>query len=376
MHGITTNVLTTGTRPIAAVATAVIGLVATAGAASGAATTALDAAFPIGTRTLVTNIRAAIAAAGTTGTLKAALEAIADQASPIVVVSRAAVIADAEDQEEAVLAAVQGLLAAETETGFKPRVLGAPGLDSQAVTTELVTVAKRLRGMVYARCIAAEIADIEDYVENFGDRELMLLWPNFSGGFLGDAVARALGLRAAIDEQQGWNKTLSNVVVAGVTGLSRPVYFDIQDPSTDAAAVNAQNVVALVRSSGFRFWGNRTLSDEPLFAFESTVRTSQVLQDTIAEGLRWAIDKPLTRGLITDVLETINADFRRLKAEGKIIDGKAWFDPALNEQAQLAAGKLVIDYDFTPTAPLEDLTLNQRLTDKYYADFATGLGVG
>ena len=373
MHGITTNILTTGTRPIAKVATAVIGLVATAGAAVGAPTTELDAAFPLGTVTLITDVRAAAAKAGTTGTLKAALEAIADQASPIVVVSRVAVIVDAEDQADAVLAGVQTLLTSEVVTGFKPRVLGAPGLDSQAVTAELVTVAKKLRGMVYARCNAAALADIADYAENFGDRELMLIWPEFTGGFAGDAVARALGLRAAIDEQQGWNKTLSNVTVGGVTGITVPVYFDIQDPSTDAAVINDLNVTALVRSSGFRFWGNRTLSDDPLWAFESTVRTSQVLQDTIASGLTWAIDKPLTRGLITDILETINADFRQLAAEGKIVGGRAWFDPALNEQAQLAAGKLVIDYDFTPTAPLEDLTLNQRLTDRYYADFATGL---
>ena len=373
MHGITTNILTTGTRPIAKVATAVIGLVATAGAAVGAPTTELDAAFPLGTVTLITDVRAAAAKAGTTGTLKAALEAIADQASPIVVVSRVAVIVDAEDQADAVLAGVQTLLTSEVVTGFKPRVLGAPGLDSQAVTAELVTVAKKLRGMVYAHCNAAALADIADYAENFGDRELMLIWPEFTGGFAGDAVARALGLRAAIDEQQGWNKTLSNVTVGGVTGITVPVYFDIQDPSTDAAVINDLNVTALVRSSGFRFWGNRTLSDDPLWAFESTVRTSQVLQDTIASGLTWAIDKPLTRGLITDILETINADFRQLAAEGKIVGGRAWFDPALNEQAQLAAGKLVIDYDFTPTAPLEDLTLNQRLTDRYYADFATGL---
>ena len=373
MHGITTNILTTGTRPIAKVATAVIGLVATAGAAVGAPTTELDAAFPLGTVTLITDVRAAAAKAGTTGTLKAALEAIADQASPIVVVSRVAVIVDAEDQADAVLAGVQTLLTSEVVTGFKPRVLGAPGLDSQAVTAELVTVAKKLRGMVYARCNAAALADIADYAENFGDRELMLIWPEFTGGFAGDAVARALGLRSAIDEQQGWNKTLSNVTVGGVTGITVPVYFDIQDPSTDAAVINDLNVTALVRSSGFRFWGNRTLSDDPLWAFESTVRTSQVLQDTIASGLTWAIDKPLTRGLITDILETINADFRQLAAEGKIVGGRAWFDPALNEQAQLAAGKLVIDYDFTPTAPLEDLTLNQRLTDRYYADFATGL---
>jgi phage tail sheath protein FI len=31
---------------------------------------------------------------------------------------------------------------------------------------------------------------------------------------------------------------------------------------------------------------------------------------------------------------------------------------------------LVLHYDFTPTAPLEGLTSNQILTDKYYVDFS------
>ena len=35
-----------------------------------------------------------------------------------------------------------------------------------------------------------------------------------------------------------------------------------------------------------------------------------------------------------------------------------------------SAGKLVIDYEYTAVAPLESLTMNQRITDRYYASFA------
>ncbi len=137
--------------------------------------------------------------------------------------------------------------------------------------------------------------------------------------------------------------------------------------------LNDGQVTTIIRMNGYRFWGNRTCSDLPEFAFESAVRTAQVLQDTIAEGLAWAVDKPMTRGLIKDIIETINAEFRSLKAQGRIIDGKAWFDPALNSQTDLASGKLTIDYDFTPAAPAENIILNQRITDRYYAGFADQL---
>lgn len=377
-HGITTNVLTIGTRPIAPIATAIIGLLATATATAGAATTALNAAFPLDTPVLVTDIRAAIGMAGTGGTLKPALEAIADQASPVVIVVRVAVGVDETAQNTAVIGdTVDGvytgskaLLAAEVQTGFRPRIIGAPGLDTQAVTTALVTVAQKLRAMVYARAIGDDIAEAVLYRGNFSARELMLIWPDFTGGFVGDAVARALGLRAAIDASQGWNKTLSNVPVGGVTGLAKDIHFDIQDTSTDAGVLNDGQVTTLVRSNGFRFWGNRTCSDEPLFAFESATRTSQILQDEIAEGIRWAIDKPMTAGLIRDVIDTINARFRSLKAAGLIIGANAWFDTALNSQSDLASGKVTIDYDFTPAAPAENLVLNQRITDRYYGALA------
>ena len=379
MHGIKTNVLTEGTRTIAAVASGVIGLVCTATAAAGAATDALNAAFPLDTPVLVTDVRKAIGQAGSGGTLLPSLEAIYDQCSPIVIVVRVAV--DAEDQDAAVIGSagdysgIYALLAAESVTGYRPRVIGAPALDTQAVTTALATVAGKLRAMVYAAAQGDTVAEAVTYRENFAARELMLLWPNWSNEFAGDAVARALGLRARIDEETGWHKTISNVAVGGVTGVSQHLFFDIQDPTTDGAALNDAQITTLVRSpsGGFIYWGNRTTSDEPLFAFESAVRTSQILQDEIAAGLIWASDKPLTAFLVKDVLETINARIRSLVVQQRLIGGRAWFDPALNSQVDLAAGELVIDYEFTPAAPLEGLELNQRITDKYYADLSAQL---
>ena len=178
------------------------------------------------------------------------------------------------------------------------------------------------------------------------------------------ATARAVGLRAKIDQEQGWDKKLSNVAVAGVTGISRDVHWDLQDPTTDAGYLNAGDVTTLVNANGFRFWGSRTCSDEPLFAFESATRTAQILADTIAEAMMWAVDKPLHPSLVKDIIESINAKFRSLKSQGYILGGSAWFDPNANDAATLSQGKLAIDYDYTPVPPLEDLTFKQRITDR------------
>ena len=37
---------------------------------------------------------------------------------------------------------------------------------------------------------------------------------------------------------------------------------------------------------------------------------------------------------------------------------------------------MTLDYDYTPVPPLEDLSFRQRITDRYFADFALRVGTG
>ena len=141
------------------------------------------------------------------------------------------------------------------------------------------------------------------------------------------------------------------MAVNSVTGITRDVFWDLQDPATDAGYLNAADVTTLINKSGFRFWGSRTCTEDPLFAFESYTRTAQVLADTIAEAHLWAVDKPMHPSLVRDIIEGINAKFRELTRKGYILGGEAWFDPELNSKEVLKSGKLYIDYDYTPVPP-------------------------
>ena len=163
---------------------------------------------------------------------------------------------------------------------------------------------------------------------------------------------------------------LSGFGVNGVTGVSASVSWDLQEQATDANLLNQAGVTTLIRNDGFKFWGNRTCSDDPLFVFENYTRTAQVLADTMAEAHAWAMDKPITPTLIRDIVSGINAKFRELKTNGYIVDGSCWYDPESNDATTLKAGKLYIDYDYTPVPPLENLTLRQRITDTYLADLS------
>ncbi|EOW6409669.1 phage tail sheath protein [Cronobacter sakazakii] len=387
-HGVQVVEVNDGTRVISTVSTAIIGMVCTASDADAAT-------FPLNVPVLITNVQSAIAKAGKKGTLAAALHAIADQAKPVTVVVRVA--EGTGDSEEALtqtvsniiggtdengqLTGMKALLTAEAVTGVKPRILGVPGFDTLEVAVALASVCQKLRAFGYVSAWGCKtISDVIAYRKNFGQRELLLIWPDFiawntstSASDTAFATARALGLRARIDQETGWHKTLSNVAVNGVTGISASVFWDLQEPGTDADLLNQAGVTTLIRKDGFRFWGNRCCSDDPLFLFENYTRTAQVLADTIAEAHMWAMDKPVTPTLIRDIVDGINAKFRELKTAGYIVDAQCWVDESANDKETLKAGKLLIDYDYTPVPPLENLTLRQRITDKYLANLVSSV---
>ncbi len=300
--------------------------------------------FPLNKPVLITNVQSAIAKAGKKGTLAASLQAIADQSKPVTVVVR--VEDGTGDDEETKLAqtvsniigttdengqytGLKALLAAESVTGVKPRILGVPGLDTKEVAVALASVCQKLRAFGYISAWGCKtISEVKAYRQNFSQRELMVIWPDFlawdtvtSTTATAYATARALGLRAKIDQEQGWHKTLSNVGVNGVTGISASVFWDLQESGTDADLLNESGVTTLIR----------------------------------------------------DIVDGINAKFRELKTNGYIVDATCWFSEESNDAETLKAGKLYIDYDYTPVPPLENLTLRQRITDKYLANLVTSV---
>ncbi|ABE58734.1 phage tail sheath protein [Chromohalobacter israelensis] len=380
-HGVRVSEVNDGTRTIRTVSTAVIGVVCTAEDAD-------DKTFPLDRPALVTNVDTAIGKAGTQGTLKDTLTTIGQQSKPVIVVVRVAEGIDDEETTANVIGTttetgqrtgLQALLTAKQKLGVTPRIIGVPALDTQPVATALVPVLQQLRAFGYVYAQGCEtITDVTAYRDEFGARELMVIWPQFEAFDTDDAatvtvspVPVALGLRAKLDQEVGWHKTLSNVVVNGVTGIDRDVFWDLQSPNTDAGILNTADVTTLINQGGYRFWGSRTCAGpESLFPFENYTRTAQILADTVAEAHLWAVDKPLHASLARDIIEGVNAKFRELKNLGLIVDGSAWLNEDLTTETSLKAGKLRIDYDYTPVPPLEDLGFQQRITDSYLADFA------
>lgn len=374
---------------IKTIETSVIGLIATAPKAD-------STKYPLNKPLKIEDLKTAATELGDTGTAAAAIKTLADQSQPLIILVLVAEKAVASEQAVEVIGSNKNGVAkglecfksAKSVLGLMPRILIAPALDFQKVAVEMVATAKFLRAFCYLTsrktanaggvgdALASSKEDAATYAAQFSAREAMVLFPNFKFYDVYkdttttiDAVSVAAGLRASLDNTIGWHKTLSNVVVKGVNGITVPLSWDLQNSETDANWLNERKVTALINNQGFRFWGSRTVSDDANFIFENYTRGAQVLADTMAQGHFWAVDKPLTPVLVKDIVSGINQKLKSFVAAGYLLGAVAWVDEQANTKDSLKTGTFNINYKYTPVPPLEKLNLQQEITDAYIVDF-------
>jgi len=170
---------------------------------------------------------------------------------------------------------------------------------------------------------------------------------------------------ARIDAEVGWWASPSNRELRGISGTSRFVSFGLGEADSEANTLNASQVATIIRSTGWRLWGNRTCSADPAWQFLSTVRTADRINEAILRSHLWAVDRNITATYVSDVVESVNAFLRDLVAQGAILGGRCWADPDLNSSANIRDGRLYLDFDFTPASPAERITFRSRLVDDY-----------
>lgn len=376
-HGITANEYTDGVRSISDISTAIIGMVCTAEDADAKV-------FPLNTPIFATSAYDLLAKAGTKGTLAKSLDAIVDQADAQVVIVRVAESKNAEEQKANVIGTAEGgnytglkaLRRAKAVTGYTPKILGVPELDSQDVLTELVGVAQATRAFAYGSAGGnPDITEVGNYRKNFGQRELMLIDNEFMAfdpttkkTETAATIARILGARAKLDKNVGWHKSISNTEINGVSGLKFARSFDLLDKNCDANTLNNKDVTTLIREDGFRVWGNRTCTNDSMMAFEVATRTTQIIQETIASAFMWALDKPMHPSLMEDIIMAINAKLAQYANKGYILGARVFIDKTLNNSETVQAGQFTISYEFTWVPPLENMVFNQHVTDTFFVN--------
>lgn len=256
-----------------------------------------------------------------------------------------------------------------------PLATAVIGDAANPIVAELLGPADRLRSIIVADGPNSTDEDAVTYREDWGSKRVyvvdpqVLVWDTqLDSAVSRPASGRVCGMISRMDREKGFWWSPSNQEMYGVIGTARPIDFNISDPNSQANYLNENEVATIVRHEGFRLWGNRTTSTDPLWAFLAVRRTADMIYESIEASFLWAVDRPLTQNNILEIAESVNAYLRHLKAVGAIIGGQAWLDPELNTAAELQAGKLRVSFDIEPPAPLEHLIFHAYRNGTYYEE--------
>ncbi|WP_322999960.1 phage tail sheath subtilisin-like domain-containing protein [Castellaniella sp.] len=342
----------------------------------------VDEAFPLNVPVLIAGSRLEAAPLGASGTLPDAIDAIFDQAGSMVVVVRVDDGGDLEQTKSNIIGGVspvgqylgvQAFLGAESIVKVQPKILIAPGWShDQAVVTEMVSIAERLRAVILADGPNTTDQDAISYREKFGSARVYIVDPwvkvwdtEANADALQPASARVAGMISRSDNTRGFWWSPSNTEMNGITGTARAVDFVLGDPNSRANYLNENEVATIIQKDGFRLWGNRTCSSDPKWAFLSVRRTADMINESLLRAHMWAVDRNITKTYVEDVTNGVNAYLRHLETVGAILGGSAWADPALNTPDQIEQGIVYFDFDFTPPYPAEHIVFRSRLVNGY-----------
>ena len=309
--------------------------------------------------------------AGTEGTLSTVLSLINSLGDfPPVVVVRVAENEDEALQAAEVVTGLNALATASASLDVEPKIIGAPGLDSDAtVIGAMESLCEAVSGFAYVAVTAASSLLAITGKGDLTNRRMMAIWPSFKkDGDEVDPVALALAMRSRIDSTVGPHKSISNVAIPSSSIDSASTAIDWRTEDSTANALNAAHITTIVRRDGnFYFWGSRTCNTaDTEWAFESDVRMTDVLNGIIKANQIGNLDSPMTTTQVEDMVENINLDINTAVNNGWLLDGAyAWIDPAENTRSTLENGELYVSYEFTVPKPLEQLGLNSKITNSY-----------
>ena len=281
---------------------------------------------------------------------------------------------------------MQAQLDSFTLFGFFPKRLIAPVFCTlNSVSTEMIAMANRLRARAY---IDAPIGITPSQAItgrgpagtinfNTSSARARLFYPHVkvydattNADRLEPLSQRAAGLGNAIDIEKGYWWSMSNQEIAGITGVERTISAMINDPNCEANLLNEVGITTVFNSfgTGLRLWGNRSAAwptDTHPSNFENVLATGDIIDESIEYFCLQFIDQPITNAWIDSVAESVNGFLRKLVADGAILDGRCWYDPADNEPTELAAGHVTFRRDYMPPTPAERITHKTRVNIDY-----------
>lgn len=164
------------------------------------------------------------------------------------------------------------------------------------------------------------------------------------------------GIIARSDLTRGVHKAPANEIVNGALGVERTM-SDVEQGQLNLQGIN----IVRVFGGGARptLWGARTTARDTNWQYVSIRRLFLFLEESIAEGIRWAVFEPNNLALWQKLRRTITDFLTRAWRDGALFGETAEdafyvrIDEVLNPFSEQALGRLHIEIGVRPSYPAE-----------------------
>jgi hypothetical protein len=178
------------------------------------------------------------------------------------------------------------------------------------------------------------------------------------------------GVFARVDANanEGFSQSPSNHVIQGVTGTELTISWSASNPTLSEA--NALNEVGIVTATsgpgpGVWVWGLAntsfpTVTD--ITQFHSVQRVTDRIKLDFVNLCVPFLGRKISQALIDQIKNAGNNYLAKLVGAGQILAGTITFDPTKNPPSVTSVGQLIFDLVYQPSAPLQNLEINQVLS--------------
>jgi phage tail sheath protein FI len=174
------------------------------------------------------------------------------------------------------------------------------------------------------------------------------------------------GIIARSDNSRGVHKAPANEIVNGALGVER-LMSDIDQGQLNLPGIN---VIRVFQTGGRPvLWGARTTATDLNWQYVNIRRLFLFLEESIEEGIRWAVFEPNNLQLWQKLKRTITEFLTRVWRDGALFGAKpedAFYvriDEALNPFSEQALGRLNIEIGVRPTYPAEFIIVRIGIWD-------------
>jgi phage tail sheath protein FI len=190
--------------------------------------------------------------------------------------------------------------------------------------------------------------------------------PKTGKDFLCPPSGHLAGVYARTDAERGVHKAPANANIRGALGLERLLTDDEQGP-LNLLGINALRVFR--GQAQPMVWGARTTATDRNWQYVNIRRLFLFLEESIQEGIHWAVFEPNNLQLWQKLKRTISEFLTRVWRDGALFGAtadKAFYvriDEVLNPPSTRKLGRLYIEIGVQPTYPAEFIVVRIGIWD-------------